>query len=353
MPSDDNPYVSPPPIADSSHDAHPAWSGALFAMLSAVSYSIANVALNMLSTDRFRVDQMSDLNWSVWVAAIKAVPVALISWTLIVYRTRRGLPALPPRNLLLPLLATGLVMQVGGNVMFQWALSMGGLALSVTLCFGTLITGGAVLGRIVLGEPISRRMAVAIVVLISAIGLASVSAQQASQSVRQDEATLLIVLGAVVTACASGLAYAAGGVMIRRTVTRNVSLSATLVVISCTGVLGLGSWALAASGPLLLWSTSAEALTLMIVAGVFNAAAFYAVSKALQLIPVVRVNTLNSSQVVMGGLAGVLIFGESLSVWLVAGIVLTLVGLALVQKQSRSRSRVPPLAGDRSSHVRR
>ena len=121
--------------------------------------------------------------------------------------------------------------------------------------------------------------------------------------------------------------------MIRRTVTRDVSLSATLMVISCTGVLGLGSWSVANSGIEVLRSTSAEALTLMVVAGVFNAAAFYAVSKALQLIPVVRVNTLNSSQVVMCGLAGVLFFGESLTYWLVAGIGLTLVGLMLVQKR--------------------
>jgi drug/metabolite transporter (DMT)-like permease len=319
----------------------------LFATVSAVSYTGANIALKMLSTDDLRVETMSDLDWSIWVSAIKAVPVAIISWVLIAYRATCRLPALPPRNVLLPLLATGVVMQVGGNVMFQWALSLGGLALSITLCFGTLITGGAVLGRIVLGEPITRRMAAAIVVLISAIGLASISAQQASRSVSHDEATLLIVVGAIATACASGLAYASGGVMIRRTVTRDVSLSATLVVISCTGVVGLGFWSVANSGISVLGMTSAEALALMIVAGTFNAAAFYAVSKALQLIPVVRVNTLNSSQVVMGGLAGVMFFDESLTFWLVAGIGLTIVGLMLVQRQGRGGE--SPNSGDETA----
>ena len=348
MQLDENLYASPPPmepVADGPPVARAAWRGALFAMLSAFSYTGANIALRQLSDDDLRVEQMSGLDWSIWVSAIKAVPVSVISWTLIAYRAGRRLRALPPRNLLLPLLATGVVMQVGGNVMFQWALSLGGLALSVTLCFGTLITGGALLGRIVLGEPISRRMAVAIVVLISAIGLASVSAQQASQSVSQGEATLLVVVGAIATACASGLAYATGGVMIRRTVTRDVSLSATLVVISCTGVLGLGSWSVLNSGFEVLRSTSAEALTLMVVAGLFNAAAFYAVSKALQLIPVVRVNTLNSSQVVMGGLAGMLFFGELLTFWLAAGIGLTIVGLMLVQHRRKGESAV---SGDRT-----
>ena len=332
MQPDDNSITSPP-IVDPSHHAHTAMWGMLFAMFSAVSYTGANIALRHLADGDRRVDEMSDLDWSIWVSAIKAMPVAIISWVLIAYRATRRLPALPPKNVLLPLLATGAVMQVGGNVMFQWALSMGGLALSVTLCFGTLITGGALLGRIVLGEPISGRMAMAIVVLISAIGLASISAQQASQSVSHDEATLLIVVGAVVTACASGLAYATGGVMIRRTVTRDVSLSATLVVVSCTGVIVLGAWSLANSGVEVLRSTSAEALTLMVVAGLFNAAAFFSVSKALQLIPVVRVNTLNSSQVVMGGLAGVLLFGETMTVWLAVGITLTTIGLMIVQRQ--------------------
>jgi len=309
--------------------SHPALWGTLCALLSAVGYTAANIALRRLATH-------DDVAWAIWVSCVKALPATLVSWLLVTWRAGRGLPALPPLRLVLPLVATGLFMQFGGNVMFQWGLSLGGLALTVPLCFGTLIVTGAVLGRMALHEPITYRTAVAIVMLIAAIVTLSSGARQAADAVVSQPTTSWITIGAVLTPFLAGVAYATGGVVIRRTLTREVSLSGTLVLISTSGLLGLGLVSLVQLGPARLAATSGDELAAMLAAGTFNALAFYAVSKSLHLIPVVRVNALNSSQAAMAAVAGVLFFGEPLGGTLVAGIALTMGGL-LVMEQRRKR----------------
>ena len=117
--------------------------GTLFGVISALAYTGTNLTLR-------RMANTQSLDWAIWVSCWKGVPAAVVAWVLVAYRARRGLPALPPMALVLPLMATGLFMQFIGNVSFQWALSLGGLALTVPLTFATLIGSGAVLGRVVL-----------------------------------------------------------------------------------------------------------------------------------------------------------------------------------------------------------
>ena len=71
------------------------------------------------------------------------------------------------------MILVGLLMQYGGNLMFQWSLSLGGLAVSVPLCFAALIVTGAWLGRVYLGDPVTPRTMLSIGILIGAIALLS------------------------------------------------------------------------------------------------------------------------------------------------------------------------------------
>jgi multidrug transporter EmrE-like cation transporter len=66
---------------------------------------------------------------------------------------------------------------------------------------------------------------------------------------------------------------------------------------------------------------------MMLAAGVLNALAFVALTRALQLMPLVYVHALNATQATMAAVAGVLIFGEAQSSFLVSGLVLTIAGL--------------------------
>ena len=71
---------------------------------------------------------------------------------------------------------------------------------------------------------------------------------------------------------------------------------------------------------------------MMILAGLANALAFFALAKSLQLIEVVHVNALNASQVAMAAVAGVVLFNESLTTPLVVGVLLTGFGLLLMRR---------------------
>lgn len=299
----------------------------MFGVVSALTYTGANIALRAVA-DRGGFD------WAVWVSCVKAVPAALAAWLLVAWRAGRGLPALPPRRLVVPLVVTGLVMQFVGNVSFQWSLSLGGLALTVPLSFASLILTGAVLGRIVLGEPIGARSSAAMAVLMLAIAVLSVGAEGATEALTRD-ATFWTIAVAVLSATAAGVAYGACGVVIRRTVTARVSLSAALVLLSTAGVVGLGALSLIRSGPAQLLATPADDFAIMIAAGTLNAVAFFAVSAALRHIPVTEVNLLNASQTAMCAIAGVLWFAEPPTVWLYAGVLLTMAGLVLLDNGRR------------------
>ena len=68
-----------------------------------------------------------------------------------------------------------------------------------------------------------------------------------------------------------------------------------------------------------------------------------ALTKSLQLTSVVYVNALNATQATLAALAGVLIFQEARSPWLLAGVALTIAGLMLLARAHR-QMQVPETA---------
>jgi drug/metabolite transporter (DMT)-like permease len=82
-------------------------------------------------------------------------------------------------------------------------------------------------------------------------------------------------------------------------------------------------------------NTDLHDLDIMLRAGICNALAFLALTKALQLTSVVYFNALNATQATMAAIAGVLLFGEPLSPALATGIALTIAGLLLVRSRPR------------------
>lgn len=317
-----DPAAAAPETGISLRKFRPATLGTCFGILAAVAYTAANTALR-------QVAYQGDVDWAMWVSCNKAIPAAIAAWSLIAWRAGRGLPALPPRHLIVPLFLTGLFIQFGGNVLFQMSLSIGGLALTVPLTFSTLMISGAVLGRMMLEEPITGRSAYAMFIQIAAIVLLSLGAEKASIA---PVASLSAVLGAVATSCIAGMAYGASGVIIRRTVTNNVPLSATLVLLSTAGVVGLGGASLVRLGPRQLLATPPQDLLTMLMAGTFNAIAFFSIGAALKHVSVVQANLLNASQIAMAAAVGVLLFDETLTVWLAAGMLLTIVGLTMIER---------------------
>ena len=298
----------------------PAFQGLLLGSFAALCYSFTNVGLRQVAV-------RTDLDWAMWVASWKVMPTAVAGLFLMAGLARRGHSIVPPRDILLSLIANGLLMQFCGNVLFQYGLSRAGLALSVPLCFASLISTSAILGRIVLHDPIRPRMVIAMGLLMLAVVLLSQGTRAASASSLmswQDAA-----LGAA-AAFGSGIGFAISGVVIRRSIRRGIPISVVLGYSATVGMCPL-LIAIAHQG----WEPLTRVLdrggyAALLTAGILNAIGFFAVSEALRHLPVVRVNLINASQAAMGGLMGVLIFHEAPTWWLLAGTLTTISSLVVL-----------------------
>jgi len=339
-----------PNRSSSAESSHYAAAGTLLGLFSALAYTLTNVLLRYLAAE----------NDACWISCLKAAPTVVIAAILIAPAMARRTQIWPSARMLLVLVGTGLVVQIGGNLAFQFALSTIGLALTVPLCFATLIFAGAIMGRVWLGEALSLRAVTAMGLFVAAIGLLAWHAEHARRALERssndaaghsthqmatsdstDHTSPDALAGAIrargislglIAAAASGVAYALSAVVIR-SAARTESIAATLGTISLTGVVSLGILSLWRNGLPVLLATEPTALALMLTAGILNAAAFFALGKSLELTTVAHANMLNASQVALAAIAGVLVFDEPADAALGVGIALMLVGLLMYRAE--------------------
>jgi len=297
-------------------------------LLSALFYTATNIFLR----------QVAETRDPAWVGCVKSLPVVLVATIVLARRRVRGQHVLPTRRVLGLLVGTGVVVQIVGNVLNQWALGQVGMTVTVPLTLGAIIVSGVVMGRVFLGEPISPRALVSLAVLVLAIVVLSVGTERAeadSTSIGVSHTKSSVALG-VIAACISGLAYATSHVTIRRVSGGNTPMATALGVIAFTGTITLGLITLTVVGLDEVWATTHEDLASMIMAGVCNAAAFFALGKSLQVLSMTYVNAFNASQTAMSAIAGVVVFGEAFTPTLAAGVALTISGL-MVMRTSNPR----------------
>ncbi|MDA8744452.1 DMT family transporter [Rubripirellula amarantea] len=290
--------------------------GVICGGLAAILYTAANVALRQsVGVDPFLV------------AAVKAVPTVLFLGPFLVWLVARGKKLMTSSRMIVRFLIVALVGQFVGNAAFQVALEVIGLAISVPITLGVLIIGGAILGRIVLGEPVRINKVIAIVILISAIVILSLPS--AGERPLASSSTLPIWVGAL-CAAASGAAYSLFGVVMRQTMHSGVSASLTMFLSGAVGVLSLWTFVLTRIELSDFNAIATEQWVVMSAAGLLNFSAFIAMSLSLKALPVVAVNLINASQVAMAALAGVILFAEPITAALVSGVTLTFAGLLVL-----------------------
>ena len=304
-------------------------------LISAVGYTAANICLRSV----VHVDP-------VWVSCVKAFPTLIAVMPFLFFGKKNGENWFPNRRVFTVILATGLIGQLGGNVAFQWALSQIGLAIVVPLTLGTLIAVSAILGRICLGDSVSPRMIVSGFILLVAICILSSEAQtiQSDSSVSPTPNPLHAELNAdfrttalgVSAACFCGVAYCALSIGIRFATNHGTQRESVLGLVSLTGVVSLGLANLAVNGVEPIMTSTFSDYVAMLLAGIFNYIAFYALVIALREASVYFVNALNASQTAMAALAGVFLFSEPFTVTAGLGIALTMVGLLFMRKGKRN-----------------
>lgn len=276
-----------------------------------------------------------------WAKSLPLVAIYLPWWCL---RLRRGKDNVPSLRAIGILVIAGTIGQLGGNVLFQWSLGVVGLALSVAVCLASMTVSAAVLGKLFLGESVSPRTRIALVVIVTAVGVLFLGARAAPLAVGPDgsaEALHPWFWAAAGTGAAftSGIAYTVLGTLIRKGVTGETSVIGTLWVTGLTGAVVLGIGAGLRVSPADIASIEPSKWLWLLLAGLFNAVAFFALIQSLQLAPVVIVNAVNASQSASAAVAGVILFAEPLTPFLFAGIGLTAVGFLLLRPPGRAPKR--------------
>jgi DME family drug/metabolite transporter len=304
------------------------WRGVMFGAMAAIGYTLANVFLR----------GVAEYN-SAWVSGMKSLwtfslclPWLLAPWI-------QGKKVLPSTRTTVALVVAACLGQFGGNLAFQFGLRAIGLAITVPLCLGTMITASAIIGRVWGGEPLKRSLLIAIPLFLAAIVLLS-SGQMyvaAQEDLEVDDRSLVWVIAGCWSAGLSGLSYSVLGFAIRRSTHNEVPLVTPMAIVALVGAIGLsgiGGFQLGASG---ISEIPAKAWLGMSLAGIVNAAAFFSLTVSLKILPVLYVHLVNSSQVAMAAIAGALIFGEPIT-WLIgSGVMLTVLGFVAMTREPRKK----------------
>ena len=305
----------------------PSTLGLLFCLGSAVLYAGANICLRHLSAS-------CQPGWAIWIVCIKESVSALTVGPWLVYQLVWGLQSRPSRRSVMLLLMAGLATQLGGNVFNFWALGVVGLAVTTPVTQGTNLIASAILGWALLGERVSLRSMAAIAMLILAIVLLSLGAADARHTISTVGGTSsqwMIALG-VGAACLSGAVFSILGTAIRTTVTQATSPAVVVVMITGMGTLTLGPLSAWQLGPATMCSISPACLALAVTAGLLNLAAFAAIIYGLKHTTIVHAYVVSSSQTAFAALAGMLLFGESLSPALLVGVGMIMGGMVIIDR---------------------
>ncbi len=304
--------------------------GVVCGLASALLYSATNVCLRQV----VHVD-------AVLVSVFKALPTLLLVCPMVLHLKRRGHRLFTSGQDIAWLIATAFIVQIFGNVAFQWSLGVLGLAISVPLVLCTMLVGAAFIGRLVLEEPVGRQKTLAIAILILASIALSYGAERTGGVAGPVETHGSEVLLALAGNIAAGLAYAWLGTMMRRSMQRGMPLASTLFVLSSVGTCLLTAWSLAQAGLPAMLSTPVADLSTMLAAGILNALAFFAMAKSLQHVTVLYVQMLNASQAALAAILGWLLFHEIISHSIGLGLLLTAIGLVVAGLRGR-RAPVAP-----------
>jgi drug/metabolite transporter (DMT)-like permease len=284
-------------------------------LIAAVFYTLANIALrSCVEVDPFLV------------SAGKAAPTVILLGPFLAWMFARGDRIATSTKMVPRFILASLLGQIVGNAAFQIALGVIGLAASVPITLGVLIIGSAILGRVFLSEPVRANTVISMVTLIVAVVFLSLPGSEPASSATSS----LPVWAGALCAAASGAAYSVFGVAMRQALTGGMSATLTMFISGVVGSIAL--WAIVFSwiGVVPLSSITIAQWGMMSAAGVCNLSAFAALSASLKSLPVVAVNLINATQVAMAAVAGVLLFAEPVTFWLVAGILLTFIGLMVL-----------------------
>lgn len=260
-----------------------------------------------------------------WVAGTKAFPTFAIAVTLLVIRLTKRQTLFGAWEYVWPIAAAAVVNQLGGNFAFQVSLKAIGLAISVPICFASIICSGAIVGRVVLNDQVTARTAISMALMVASIIFLSTAAKSRGSV----DAGLGVAAG-VGLSVLSGLCYGITGVFIRKAVRSQMPVAATLFLFSAAGFLILCPLSLCLLPTADIAGISLGEWGTIAIAGTFNAIGFFAITHAMRFLTISRANVINASQNALCAVGAVICFQESLTLTGILGIALTISGLLVL-----------------------
>ncbi len=293
----------------------------LYCAFAALAYTAVNICMRRLTALR--------CDTALAVFSREFVTTVLVGiWLL--GQALRGRSTLPRGRTLGQLLLVGFFVQLIGNTCLQWAMGIVGLAVSIPAFYGTVITTGALLGQVWLGERVSPRSIAAIMLLMIALVLLGLGAETTGKSIAPQDALPPTTSVLILAVAGAGLAGVISGLLtitIRHSVIQATLPMAIAFLVPMTGAITLGPVSLYRLGLPALWNTPGEQIALMVAAGTFNLLGFLAIIHGLQRTTVLYANAVNASQVAMAAVAGMMLFHEPPNPWLLLGVFLTIGGI--------------------------
>ena len=269
-----------------------------------------------------------------WVVCNKELVSVAVVGPWLVWRMWHRQPIFPSYRMLALLVAVGISVQLGANLLLQWSLGVVGMAVAIPAIFGVMLTTSAAMGQCFLGERVSRRSMAAIGLLLIALatlGIATYAGRGSNASATSEVLGSWTLLLGIAAPCFAGAIYAVLSITISHAGNHETPIPTIVFFVTVMAVVMLGPMSFLRAGSFeILWDTSAVQYAWMLAAGTLNLIAFLAISKGLKLTTVVHVNMLNASQVAMASAAGIFFFDEAWTNWMTLGVVLTIVGIVLI-----------------------
>lgn len=292
--------------------------GERWALVAAIAYTIVNVMLRAAAP---AID-------SALGSLIRLVPVLVVAWAIVLTDGARDLrpsqPGFIGRRAIGTLLLGGFASFVVGNILYFGALREGGLGITVGGVQAGSVLGGLWMSTLFLREPPRREQRAGAGVIV--LGLIAIGWAQTGGSVSD-----LWWLG-LLFALGAGTTYAAANAVARSVQRRRPLVFVTLAASSLGGFVPLAAIVAVRSvvtpGSVPVDAQSAGAVFL---AGFANAVALGGLAMAVRHAPVASVNTISSGSIVLSFVASVVIFRETGTPPMVAGMILVVAGIVVAQ----------------------
>jgi O-acetylserine/cysteine efflux transporter len=263
-------------------------------------------------------------------ATVQAIPILVFATAMGWLVNRRGKRTTSPFSdwrLIGALVFNGLLLFVVATPLMFESLRKGGVLITSPVS-GTQVLFAALLAAVLLREPFTRTMASGM--MISVVGILVLTAGKSGADLPP---TWWL---AVPYALGTALCWALAGVLLTYSMRRGVDPFQAVAIPTTVGMVVLNGYLLATGRIGLYAETSTGILATLLAAGVFSAVALISLTMALNLTTVASATTLNSLQLVIAPAIAWLFLGEHLNGLAVAGILVILAGVIIVQTSKLS-----------------